>query len=380
MTLDLYWLLVMANILANTLGCAVALMPLYIRITSVNVERVSKANLLMCLIPALLIMFRDKIRHADFTLKGIFLVLISHLIIFQFEPASFVGVYQAIAISLGLLFIIKYNESYREKDSEIILNWLCIGGLIQAVIGIVQYLGIDLYREVIFWLYKDVSEHGAYVDGHKAVYGSLQNPNLLGAYLALCIPAFFRTKLLWIASIPLLISLCLAGSLIPIAAAMVSIAYYFTPHFKLKNFLVFIMAPIAFYAFCFLFPHLTSDRAEIWINYLSKVNVMHFLIGKSSSWLPMNIMNLRAGIVDNVHNEYLTAFNIFGIGAIVAIIYLLRLIVKNQAKEKVFFSVLLSGFFLSLGSFPMHIAPLALIIMISIAHTLKGNYVINLDR
>jgi hypothetical protein len=367
----------MVNIL---IWCMIAFLPLYTRISSVNIDRISKTNALLCLLPLVIILFSEKLRSFNKGLAAIFCVAILHLVFFQYEPASIWGFYQSISICLGLLFIAKYNENFIESDKDLLQNFLCIGALIQSFVAILQFFNIDVYNSLIFFLNKDVESHGAYVSGHKAIFGTLGNPNILGAYLALCLPAFFRSNAYLCMAIPVGIAIGLSGSLIPIATSFIVGAYFFAPSFKGKDLLVYAIIPICFYAFCFYYPHLTSDRSEIWAWYLSKIDLAHALIGKSTSWLPMNVMPLRSGTVDNVHNEFLTAFNIFGMSAIIAIGCMVRLISKNISKDKVFASIFVAAFILSLGSFPMHMAPTAIIIMVAIAHCLKGSYVGHMDR
>ena len=367
------------NLSALLIGCIVAFLPLYIRISSVDISRVSRSNALICLIPAILILFNKRERIFPLYLKIISIAAILHLIAVQYEPALFNGVYQAIAISSGLLFLVKYQESYSDNDNNIIFNFLCAGAVIQSVITLFQYLGFDIYEYFIMSFNSNVSAEGPATEGHVAFFGSLQNKNILGSYLALCLPAFFRNKLLMLLSIPVVISIILSDSLMPIAASIISISYYLFAKTKKREALYYIVIPIMFYSFCILFPDKTSDRYAIWENYISKITTKSFLIGNSTSWLTHNAMDLRTGFVDNIHNEFLTAFNIFGIAAIAAIVYIVYLVVSNTGKNRIFGSMLISSFLLMSGNFPLHIAPTAFIILIALAHCIKGNYGSNLD-
>lgn len=366
----------MVNIL---IGCMIAFLPLYTRISSVDIGRISKVNVLLYLLPLVILLLGQKVRSFHPGMLAIFCAAIAHTIIFQYEPASIWGFYQSLSMGLGMLFIVKYNESYIDSGKEVILNFMCLGAVIQSLVAIGQYLDFDIYHKLIFFLNKDITVHGAYVSGHKAIFGTLGNPNVLGAYLALCLPAFFRSNLHLLLSIPVGLAIGLAGSLIPVAAILIAISYYYSPQFKGKDAITYIVFPSAFYLFCFLYPQHTSDRSEIWAWYLSKIDWLHALIGKSASWLPLNIMRLRTGTVDNVHNEFFTAFNTFGIFALAAIGYMIKLICDNTSKDKIFASIFVAAFILSHGSFPMHLASTVLIIMVSIAYCLKGNYVSNLD-
>lgn len=373
----------MDNILSRfpalLIGCVVALLPLYIRISSVDLERVSKSNALVCLFAILLLLFTDKVRTFPSVLKLVFVVAIFHMIIFQYEPAAIRGIYQVVMMCFGALFLVKYHECHLKKDNHIIFNSMCIGALIQTFLGAMQYFNIDLYSGALMFFNEKTVASGAYVDGHKAIFGSLQNPNVFGAYLVLCLPAFFRSNKLAILAIPVFAILVLCESQIPIAAGVLSVAYFLSLKFKNYEKYFYISFPIAFYSFCFLFPDKTSERVNIWNWYLDKVDTWHFFLGKSASWIQLNAMRIRVGYVDNVHNDFLTLFNIFGIFSIVVCLYVLYLVVSNKEKDKIFATSLFGSFVIMHGSFPMSIASTSFLTLIALAHCIKGNYVSNVD-
>lgn len=354
----------------------VALLPLYIRISTVDLERVSKTNALLCLIPILVLFFGERARSFPSILKIILIAAMFHLIIFQYEPAAMVGIYQSISICVGILFLIKYHESYSVNENNIIFNSICIGALIQCVIAITQLFNFDLYGWIILYFNPQSVASGSYVEGHKAIFGSFQNPNVLGAYLAMCLPAFIRSKNLVFLGVIVFAIIIAAGSLIPIAAAVIVISYFIFSRFEKFYYIGY---PIAFFSFCFLFPDYTSERAKIWLWYLDKIDLRHFLIGKSASWMPLNVMQIGTGFVTNIHNDIFALFNIFGILSVLAVGYIIHLVVKNKDKNKIFGATLLSSFVIMLGSFPMHIASTSFLTLIALAHCLKGSYVSNME-
>lgn len=364
----------------------VALLPLYIRLSSVDLGRVSKSNALFCAIPILVVLFSDKIRGFNPLLKFFLIVAMLHVIIFQFEPASIGGVYQSIGICLGSLFLIKYHESYDEKESNTLLNFLCLGALIQSTLAIFQYFHIDIYENILTALNPSYHAVGAYADKEAVnqpgmdAYGSLGNPNLLGTYLALCLPAFFRGKLIWI-SVLVVSAIILTGSLMAIASAIGAIIYYLFARSKIKEALLYISCAIGYYVTLCVLPGISSGRDEIFKWFLNDITVKQFLIGLSPSWLAsLNVHIVSAGIVKEEHNEFLSAFNIFGIFSVVAIAYLFYLVISNQNKNKIFASILFAAFINMHGNFPLHIAATSLIILTAMAHCLKGSYVSNMDR
>lgn len=362
------------------IGCIVALLPLYIRISSVNLERVSKTNALLCLIPILILLFNEKLRSFPIILKSILIAAMFHLIIFQYEPAAMIGIYQSISICAGSMFLIKYHESYNESDNNIIFNSMCIGALIQCVMAAFQIFNVDIYSGALLYFNKNTAAAGPSADGHRAIFGSFQNPNILGAYLAMCLPAFFRSRNLVFLSVIVFAAIVSTESLMPIAAAILAVSYFIVSKLnnKFEKF-YYILFPIFFYGFCFIFPGATSDRAMIWSWYLDKIDLRHFLIGKSTSWLPLNVMYIGTGFVDNVHNEFLTLLNIFGILSLAAVGYIIYLVVINKDKNRIFAATLFASFFIMLGNFPMHIASTSFLTLIALAHCLKGSYVGNVE-
>lgn len=364
---------------ALLIGCTVALLPLYIRISSVDLERVSKSNALICLFAILILLFGNKVRSFPSILKIILVAAMFHLILFQYEPAAVRGIYQTVMICIGSLFLVKYHESYNESDNDIIFNSMCIGALIQTLLGAFQYFDMDIYGGALMLFNEKTVTTGAYADGHRAVFGSLLNPNVLGAYLAMCLPAFFRSRKLILLSIPVFLILILTQSQIPILAGTLAGAYCLSVNFRSREKYFYVLYPVAFYAFCFLFPDSTSERVDIWKWYLDKVDVGHFLLGESASWMQFNVMRIRTGYVDNVHSDFLSLFNIFGILSIAASIYVFYLVIINKDKNKIFAATLLASFVIMLGSFPMFIASTSFLTLIALAHCIKGNYVSNVD-
>lgn len=359
-----------------------AFLPLYIRISSVSLERISKSNALFCLIPLMLLMFGRKIRKFPVVLSIIFAAVIAHLALVQFEPAAFNGIYQAVGISLGLIFVIQYHEHFKEDHTEVLLNFMCAGALIQSCLSIFQFLGLDLYEHAIVFLTnsKVVVQSGA-IENLSA--GSLLNPNVLGAYLALCLPAFFRGNLIW-ASLPVVATIINLESLMPIAAMLGGLSYYLFAKSKKKETFFYIASAVCFYLIILLFPKISSGRVDIWSQIFREINLEHFFFGMSPSWLVAKNFHIGIfsgrGLIREEHNDFLTIFNIFGILGVVAVGYLFHKVIENQYKNRIFASIMFAAFVLMHGSFPLHLAVTAFIIMIALSHCLKGNYVVNLDR
>ena len=361
------------------IGCMVAFLPLYIRLSSVNLDRISKSNALLCLIPVFLLISTLRVKSFPLLLRLIFMGAITHLILVQFEPASFVGIYESLAISFGLLFVVKYNESIVNENSETILNFMCLGAIIQCAISISQYVGHDVYKNLILYFNSGVQNVIYNSGSNNLMSGSLLNPNIFGAYLALCLPAFFRPVICYL-SIPVIVLIFLSHSLMAIAAMVVSSAYYFLTKSKKTEYLFYLAVPALFIASCFMFPSQSSGRLGWWLSIFSKVDLVHFFLGMSPSWFESIKLHVGQNLVENEHSEFLSIFNIFGILGIAALGYLIHLVVQNKFKNKIFATIVFASFVNMLGNFPLHVAPLALIIMISVSYCIKGSYGINLDR
>lgn len=363
------------NISDLFIGCIVAFLPLYIRFSSVNLDQVSKSNALFCLIPAFVLLFTKKVKQFPLVLRVIFSLAIAHLIIFQYEAASFVGIYQSIGISLGLLFVFKYFETSNDQ-SDLILNFMVIGALAQCLISFSQFLYWDVYSNIIHYI--DSTVRNVSVEGDVNYYGSLLNSNLFGAYLAFCLPAFFRPKLVYLAA-PVIVFIVASKSIMAIAAMLASIYYFmFVKNKKLELF-SYILAVIGFVSVCYFFEDLTSNRVFVWGKIFSQIDFSHFFLGNSPSWFESLKIHFGRSFVMNEHSDFFTIFNIFGIFGLVASAYIIHLIIKNRAKNQNFAAIFFASFVNMLGAFPLHVAPLALIVMVAAAHCIKGNYVSNMD-
>ncbi len=360
----------MAKILSLLIGCIIIFLPLYTRFSSVNVDRVSKALFLLLLIPIIQLIQIKKIREFPVEMKACFIACILHMIIFQFEPASFSGIFSSIATSLGMILLVKYHESY--KNEEIILNSLVVASLIQCVISFSQYMGFDIYANSILLLNKEVSLHV----NETNTFGSFANSNLFGSFLALCLPAFFRKKVLYLAPI-VLIFILLSKSIMAIAATLAGVLMFFKKY--LEKYL-YISFPFLIALGIYLFPSESSGRIELWDGLINRIDISHFIFGKSQSWFDSLELKIGSEFINNEHNEFLSVFNIFGIFGLLFFIYLFTKVIENKGKNLLFGCITLVSFVNMLGNFPLHYAPTALIIIISLAHCIKGDYVSNLDR
>lgn len=360
----------MAKILSLLIGCIIIFLPLYTRFSSVNVDRVSKALFLLLLVPIIQLIQIKKIREFPSGLKLGFITCILHMIIFQFEPASFSGIFSSIAVGLGMILLVKYHESY--KSEEIILNSLVIASLTQCVISFSQYMGFDIYANLILLLNQSVSLHV----NETNTFGSFANSNLFGSFLALCLPAFFRKKIFYFAPI-ILVFILLSKSIMAIAATLAGVMMFFKK--DLEKYL-YISFPFLIALGIYLFPNESSGRIELWDGLVHRVDILHFIIGKSASWFDSLDLKIGSEFINNEHNEFLSVFNVFGIFGLLFFIYIFLKVIENNGKSLIFGCITLTSFVNMLGNFPLHYAPTALIIIIAIAHCIKGDYVSNLDR
>lgn len=360
----------MANIFSLIIGCIITFLPLYTRFSSLNIDRVSKAVFLLLLIPIFLMFKNEKQRILPIEIRIGLITCVLHTILFQYEPASFSGIFQSIALSLGMLFFVKYHENY--KSEEIILNSLVVSSLIQCVISTSQYAGFDLYSNAVLALNKDIILQTT----EKSFFGSFSNSNLFGSYLALCLPSFYRKKVFYFAPI-ILLFVFLSKSLMAIAAVVAGLILFWKK--GLEKYL-YIGFPFLIAIGIYLFPSEASGRIELWWQLINKIDFSHFIIGKSVSWFDYLELKIGSNFINNEHNEFLSAFNIFGIFGLLFFLYLFIKVIKNVSKNHLFGCIALSSFVNMLGNFPLHYAPLAIIVIISIAHCIKGDYVSNLDR
>ncbi len=222
------------------------------------------------------------------------------------DPSMNIGSF--ITFHYILLFLVFYQIVYdRVKKVHInfILNSICVVVLLQLIYMYFQAFGIDPFL-------KSNGSHPEYVKYW--VQGFWGHTTLSSAFLAITLPLFFRRKW-WLFILPILIMLFLTQSLGSIAAAMVSIIFYF--FFVIKNRMVKVWLSIVVVTIACLYgsifePHnfnLNNNRItylKTSISLFLKHPVIGYGLGEykiASMAVNKNIKGLSSSGLQHAHNE-----------------------------------------------------------------------------
>ena len=252
---------------------------------------------------------------------------------------------------------------FDKEDFLRIAKTLCISASLVSVFCIMQKVGLDPFGKVATYNH----------DRHISAF--LDNPNLVGNYLVLCFPFFFlfKEKKYWVGLGLTAITIFLAHSYTSIVALFVGILVFMFLSFRNKK-TVILLSILAVVSGIFLFSNLIiprfnigfSDRFLCWQETLKHIKE-NPLFGQG-----MGIFNTFNVTIKNskwfqVHNDWLERVLELGVLGV----FLMSLVIINSLRNftykidnKLGF-VYLSSFIiflvLMLGSFPMEIAPLALL-------------------
>jgi hypothetical protein len=353
----------MVNLL---IGITIAFLPLFIKVSSVDLTRTSRDNLLVVILAVLGFMLTDKKRKLPKSLYVAFSYGLLCLIINQWQPASVVVMFHVFYAVSGIVFFASYYEKHSEEGRDYVLNGMVAGALIQSIITIANYFQIPLWFYFIRVFYPHVTGFNIASVG----IGSLGNSNILAAYVALTSIAFFRKKIIYLIPLPL-IALYLAGSVMGYATLLAGTAYYF--NFKLnlvKKYWLYYSA-LVFMALAFFVGvkgH-DSERFSAWREIFSRMDIGHFLFGKGPGWFanhPVLVHITREKLVQE-HNAFLTVLNMFGIIAFVLLVPVFIKFLGAKDKNPIFPSILFAAFVNSYGNFSLHQSSVALIIIVTAA-------------
>jgi len=237
-----------------------------------------------------------------------------------------------------------------------IINVLCIAAIIQAVIGIAQTFGFDLFYWFLTHWFK--MQRGL---SDIALTGTLGNPNYLAGFLAISLPFFFRKY--WIYCLPLfgLVFYMANTSTAVVAAAFGAIVYYRKYWIVLPvlaGSIIYVLTDNSY------MPVYQDVRWEWWGNVtvqtLNTWQTAIFGFGPGANW----------GKTCPMHNEWITLFCKFGaIGLCFPMIYLFQFKIPELGDDREYrmlFAALITAMVNCFGNHPLHLAPTAFLILIII--------------
>ena len=253
----------------------------------------------------------------------------------------------------AIILIAVYQSKLR---NETFYNLICVAAILQSLLAVIQLNGWD----PVFALYGNIVEikRGMAVEN---ITGTMGNNNFLALYLAMSLPFFFR-KMWWYFVPVIVVLLFIAITSTAMVAMVIGCLYYFWPRVK-KVYLALMTLPFVIYvvitkqSLTINFFSSTHDRFDFWIQAWNQVTQSWYSIifglGPAAPWAHRFPL----------HNEWVTAFHHFGIiGCMFIAGYLLTIYRKNR--------MLLSAFIVAcigaMGTYPMHLAPSAFLILIII--------------
>lgn len=357
------------------IGISIALLPLYIRICSVDFQRTSKDNLLVVLFSLFTALLPSANRKASAYSMFLLFASLFFLVMNQWNVLSINVLFHCFYMVSGITFLYAFYEKHDQESLDYILNGMIMGCLIQCSLAIPGYFGIDPYRELVIRMVGGVPTLLANV-GSGTTFGSLGNINLTSSYLGLTSLAILRLKKhRWTFIFPA-ISMILNGSIMGIAALVAGLFYYLNLNLNIiKKWQIYLASMLGMIIYPFSGIGYDSGRIEIWSNILKLVNLRHFLIGMGPGWFIDQRLNQVAGVIlAQEHNEYLAFFNIFGLLGIILVIPLVYKFIMKKDENKLFSTVVFAAFVNSYGHFALHQSTVTIIILVAMAISMaEGN-------
>lgn len=357
----------MRNAIASMiLALTIALLPVYNRIAVLDMNRTSKDNLFLVICTLTSLMFSH--RQREFPLKGWVALAIAFFLIVvnQHNVASInVAIYSFYSVCSIALFV-RFYECFERKYLEWFLNAMCAGVIIQAVYVAFNLSGHSL-ELIIAGIFNDNLEvKGTIFNTFGSSPGSLGNPNLLGGYVALCIPAFFRKK--WVYLIPIALFVLIAsGSVISILSAAAGLAYYATRN-KIHKKWFYASASFAMILFFFTGMNgMDSGRLEIWQNNLSMLERTNWIIGNGVGWFQDQRAMWGGAVVAQEHSGFMTILNTFGVFGLLYLAYFLVIYCLKKEANKLFSTVLFIAFCNAYGHFSIQQSTMMVVIILAAA-------------
>jgi hypothetical protein len=256
-----------------------------------------------------------------------------------FPLAPFIDASLILFFGLTFFLFVFYTDIFFNTYAGII----CISSLIQACLGICQWLWFDPASALI----AQVVKVGGEMDFRTPV-GTLGNPNFLGAYLAISLPFFFRSGWVWFLPV-IALGLCAANSATAILAAIFGAAYFIGGW---RGFLVGTVPAVVYLLGFSGKAVLGNERIPFWIDAFWKVchSPASFLFGfgQGTTWQ----------IGNQLHNQYMaTLFNFGFVGLSCMIAY----IVTASRKNRILFTAFLILCVNMIANHPLHVVTTAIL-------------------
>lgn len=258
---------------------------------------------------------------------------------------------------------------FDEIDYEKFAKILCLSTVLVSGFCLLQFVGLDPYGNLSKY-YGMANRYG------RGICAFLDNPNIVGNYLCLCLPFLFYFKpLRYKLAIPLVVlTLLICKSVLPIIVSIIIILLYLFLKYYTNKVIIICLSfiSLSLLSFAFIFRHLLllklDERLVIWKHAWGFLKV-NPLFGNGLNSFPSQQFKTT---IDNytslhlqAHNDWLQlACEIGVLGVVLIILVLINTIRNFNIKSNIgrcYFVSLIGFLLLMLGSFPLYIAPTALV-------------------
>ncbi len=112
----------------------------------------------------------------------------------EISTTGFTGMYQNIwvLVSYGLLTLLTFNMINKYKDITIIVQAFVFLAIVEGIIGVTQYFGLDIFKSTIFQrlivpMWMEVPTFN-FNFGKYTIFGTMYNSNFIGSFATIIIP------------------------------------------------------------------------------------------------------------------------------------------------------------------------------------------------
>lgn len=357
----------MRSLTAHLLVClTIALLPVYNRMGSVDLNRTSKDNLFLILCGAIAIIFDKKNR--DFPVKGWVVAAVGLLfaIVNQHVFESINVMFHTFYLALGMFFFIRFYECFDKKYFSWILNAICIGSLIQALVIFLNGLGYSPEFAVMKLFHSDIQVIGEVAVEFGLSSGTFGSNNMSGGYLGISLIAFNRKGWRWVLPIAIA-ALCSTGSSLGILTGLAGFVYYYKGNLIKKKWL-YLLSIVSMLTVSFTGMNgMDSGRLVIWKELISKLSMKAWLIGNGVGWYADQKITYKGATVVQEHSGFLSIVTAFGLVGLVTFLYFLYRYAIKDDKYRIFSSIAFAAFCNAYGHFSVQQSTMMIIILVVVA-------------
>jgi len=299
--------------------------------------------------------------------------------------ASFTFFIQWVSVCSGLLLVSQMSEKI--KNINCVYTMLAIACIFHSLWVVIEWVGFSPYHWFFMKLEgtKVLTNHGyGYTSGvytKPLTVGAFSHYNLTGAYIAMCLPVFFRRAFLPYIFLPIG-AILLLGSALPMLTAAVGATIYIGCKLRvnLQKCIASIISAICSLTILCHIPAThkyfswfkNNGRFPVWEDTITWLTGLDVLIGRGLGYFydefPRTFTR-HGQVFQQAHNEYLEIYIAFGAIGVILFLWSLRPVFK--AKDPVLIAGILASLINMVGHFTLHIAGTALVAIIYYSQLFK---------